>query len=208
MKNIMILIAALSLGCKSSTGDNVEDVKHKTEGGESIQIGEIIYGGNGCPEESVVIEGDRKNNSLNLIFEKYTVSAGLGEGKLARKSCNLALPITVPQGLQIGIVSAEFKGFASLPENATARITTEYFSAGEEGVVRNEEYVGTLEEEISISHSALDDGAIVWTPCGQDTNLRMNSRVLLNTNESDEEAVLSLDQASLIQLVVRECQDE
>lgn len=207
MKNLMIVIGALNLGCGSATSDGIEKVQEKIKE-DSIQIGEIIYGGNGCPQGSVVIEGNPESNSLNLIFDQYTVAAGLGEGKLARKSCSLALPISVPKGLQIGILAAEFKGFASLPEKATGRITTEYFSAGAEGIVRTEEYVGALGEEISISHSPHEGGAIVWTPCGVDTNLRMNSSVLVNTNESDEEALLVLNQASLIQLVVRECQSD
>ncbi|OQW53740.1 MAG: hypothetical protein A4S09_06750 [Proteobacteria bacterium SG_bin7] len=207
MKNIMILSLALSLGCNSATADGVDNVNNKNEiGGETIRLGEIVYGGNGCPEGTVVIEAGPNNNSLNLIFDQYKVVAGLGGGRVARKSCSLAMPIGVPKGLQIGILSAEFKGFVSLPKNATGRVTTEYFAAGDKGIVRIDGYMGTLGEEINILHEPTEEeGAIVWTPCGEDTNIRMNSSILVNTNETDEEAILSLDQASLIQLVIREC---
>lgn len=203
MKNIMLLMVLVSVACNNATAEN-EKVINKDVNSDTISVGIISYGGTGCPDGSVVIEGDTEKNTLNLQFDQYTAVAGGGEGRIARKSCSIAIPVAVPQGYQVGILAADYQGYVSLGAGAQAQLNTEYFFAGGEGVLSTESYLGEVSEEINIHHES-PDGGIVWTPCGTDTNIRVNTNVLVRTNDNDEEAVISLDQASLIQLILRAC---
>ncbi len=205
MKNILVLILSLSIACSRATADQ-DRIETKNEG-DIIQVGEIAYGGNGCPEGSIVVAGDAEKNALVLQFDQYTAAAGRGEGRIGRKSCNVAIPVTVPAGFQVGIVAADYRGYVSLSEGAQAQLLSEYFIAGSEGALYKESYLGEISEEVNIHHES-PDGAILWSPCGTDANLRINTSLLVQANQLDEEAVVSLDQASLIQLVLRQCEVE
>jgi hypothetical protein len=203
MKHILVLILSMNIACNRATADNVEVVKKK-DYGDSIQVGELAYGGTGCPEGSIVFSGDPENNTLNLLFDKYTAVAGAGEGRLARRSCNLIIPVSVPAGFQIGIVSAAYKGYVSLPRGAEAKLKTEYFIAGSEGALSEDFFSGDISEELNVLHES-PEGAIIYSQCGGESHIRINTSILVETNQAQQEAILTLDQASLIQLVMRAC---
>lgn len=204
MKTLVLLMIFISIACNNATAEN-EGVGPHDVSPDTISIGLLAYGGTGCPDGSIVVQTDSEKNSLNLQFDQYTAAGGGGDSKIGRKSCGIVIPVTVPLGFQVGIVAADYQGYVSLGRGGQAQLRTEYFIAGNEGIVRTESYLGETSEEVNIHHESPDD-AIVWTPCGEEaSNIRVNTSVLVQSGLDGEEAVMSLDQAALIQLVLRAC---
>ena len=174
-----------------------------------ISLGEPGYGGTGCPDGTVSVTLSPDQKSLSLLFDQYQVSVGGDTGKgFDRKSCNIAIPVHVPQGLSVSILKIDFRGFNHLPTSATSEFNVEYFFAGTKGPAFRRTFKGVLDEDYLINNE-LTAEAIVWSGCGADVNLRTNSSMRVKT-VSNREAMASIDSedvnaAIIYQLQWRDC---
>lgn len=174
-----------------------------------ISLGEPGYGGTGCPLGTVSVTLSPDQKSLSLLFDQYQLAVGGETGKsFDRKSCNIAIPVHVPQGLSVSILNIDFRGFNHLPQSATSQFNVEYFFAGTRGPRFQRQFRGVLDEDYLINNK-LTAEAVVWSGCGADVNLRTNSSMKVNT-VSNREAMASIDSedvnaAIVYQLQWREC---
>ncbi len=159
-----------------------------------VQLGVPGYGGNGCPANtaSVTLSDDKK--SLTLIFDQFIVEAGGMNKTTERKSCNIAIPVHVPQGYSVSIVNVDYRGYVSLPGQASARLTAEYFLAGSLGPRFDKTFVGRTDTDYTFKND-IGIQAQVWSPCGADTILRVNAAMLVRTNRFNDEAMATVDSA-------------
>lgn len=87
------------------------------------------YGGTGCPEGTVSATLSPDTKSLSLLFDQYQISVGDTTGKsLDHKSCNIAIPVHVPQGMRVSVLKIDYRGFNHLPFMERLR---------QEGVIRH-----------------------------------------------------------------------
>src|SRR5262245_45001586 len=106
-----------------------------------ISLGTPAYGGTGCPQGTVtaILSPDAKSRRV-LYDEDWTqTEPGL---KLARASCNVAVPVHVPQGLSVSILAVDYRGFADIPSGGTGNFSVEYFFAGQKGPSRSVNFPG------------------------------------------------------------------
>ncbi|WP_018151397.1 DUF4360 domain-containing protein [Leeia oryzae] len=194
-KNILFLLAATLFGAAAWADD--------------IRLGDPGYGGTGCPSGTVSATLSPDAKSLSLLFDQYQVAAGGNTGKsFDRKSCNIAIPVHVPQGLSVSVLKVDFRGFNHLPQSATSQFNVEYFFAGTRGPAFQRQFRGPLEEDYLINN-VLTVQAIVWSGCGVDVNLRTNSSLRVNT-VYNREAMSSIDSEDvnagiIYQLQWRQC---
>lgn len=156
-----------------------------------ISLGDPVYGGNGCPQgtASAVVSPDGK--SLSILFDEYMVEAQ-GKTTVARKSCNLAIPVNIPNGFSVSIIGVDYRGYVSLPQGASARFSTEYFFAGVKGPSYARDFLGSYDDEYTITNQ-LAVSALVWSACGAQPNLRINTSMLSRTNSKKELALATVD---------------
>lgn len=159
-----------------------------------IQLGTPGYGGNGCPANtaSVTLSPDAK--SLSIIFDQFIVEAGGMFRSTERKTCNIAIPVHVPQGLSVSVIDVDYRGYVALPAGAQARLTAEYFLAGYLGPRFDKQFIGRTDTDYSFSN-AIGIQAQVWSPCGADTILRVNAAMLVRSNRYNDEAMATVDSA-------------
>jgi len=153
---------------------------------DDISLGEPGYGGNGCPagSASTILSPDAK--SLSILFDQYAVEAGGSTNKaLDRKSCNIAIPVHVPQGLSVSVLAIDYRGFNAIPSGAKTTFHVEYFFAGARGPVFHKVFNGPLNADYTISNQ-LQASALVWSACGADVNLRTNSSIRVQTTQNKE----------------------
>ena len=181
MKKILAL-AALLIG-SSFAGTAFAD---------DIALGEPGYGGTGCPDGSASVTLSPDAKSLSILFDEYYVEAGGATNKsLDRKSCNIAIPVHVPQGLSVSILTIDYRGFNSLPSGARSVFNVEYFFAGQRGPRFSKTFRGELDEDYLITNK-LQATALVWSACGADVNLRTNSSIRVQTRQN-KEALATVD---------------
>ncbi len=158
---------------------------------DDIRLGVPGYGGTGCPAGSASVTLSPDQKALTLIFDQFAAQVDRYK-KLDRKSCNIAIPVHVPQGYSISIITADYRGYVTLPVGAQARFSAEYFFAGQRGPRAERTFVGYQDTDYLITNN-LGIEALVWSPCGADVNLRVNSAMALRTTGQD--ALATVDTA-------------
>ncbi len=172
---------------------------------DDISLGVPGYGGTGCPANSVSVTLSPDAKSLSLLFDQYQVVVGGESGKsFDRKSCNIAIPVHVPQGLSVSILKIDFRGFNHLPRSASSQFNVEYFFAGTRGPTFQRKFRGPLDEDYLINNE-LTAEAIVWSGCGADVNLRTNSSMRLSSLYN-QEAMASIDSEDINAAIVYQLQ--
>ncbi|MES2504655.1 MAG: DUF4360 domain-containing protein [Myxococcota bacterium] len=181
MKKVLLTLAIAALSLPSFADD--------------IRLGFPAYNGSGCPtgSASVVLSPDSK--SLSVLFSSFTIEAGGSTGHtLQRKNCDLAIPVLVPQGISLSILSVDYRGFNALPAGGMSQFNAEYFFAGSTGPT----YVKTFDGPATgnyIIRNNLPISAIVWSPCGADVNLRTTASMFVRSNGAY--ALSTVDSADL-----------
>lgn len=184
LKSILMYTAALSFVALNA---NAQD---------DIELGEPGYGGNGCPQGSVSATLSPDNKELSILFDEYIVEAGYNGKRINRKSCNMAIPVHVPQGYSIAVFQVDYRGFVSVPRGGMARYSVEYFFAGQRGPRQVKSFRGGYEDDYLLT-SHLGSRNLVWSPCGADTNLRINTSMMARSNRSMDDVFATVDSADV-----------
>lgn len=176
---------------------------------DDIALGIPGYGGSGCPGGSVSATLSPDAKTLSLIFDQYEVSAGGMTGRsYDRKSCNVAIPVHVPNGYSISVLSVDYRGYNHLPYRGTSQFNVEYFFGGGRGPAFRRTFWGALDSDYFINNQLVAE-SLVWSPCGADVNLRTNSSMRVATfNNAEASATVDSEDVSaaiVYHLKIRRC---
>lgn len=160
-----------------------------------IRLGYPAHGGNGCPQgtASAVLSPDQ--TSLSILFDQYQVEA-LGRNMMAQKSCNIAIPVSIPQGYSVSVFQVDYRGYASIPYGGAGQFNVNYFFADDPRGVRTTKNLSAGSREYLLT-DRLGVEALVWSACGAQTNLRMNTRMIVRSNSRGDQALATVDSADI-----------
>lgn len=159
---------------------------------DDISLGQPGYGGTGCPDGSVSATLSPDQKSLSLLFDTYQAEAGGDTGKsFDRKSCNVAIPVHVPQGLSVSVLAIDYRGYNNVPKGASTDFNVEYFFAGSQGPSFKKTFKGPIDDDYLIQNQ-LTAQSIVWSACGADVNLRTNTSIRVTT-KNNVQALATVD---------------
>lgn len=135
-----------------------------------VEILGASYGGSGCPANSASVSVSPDGQELTILFDKF---AALGnDATQSRKSCNMSIPIKVPQGYQVSLYDADYRGYVA--PNTSASLRAEYFFAGNRGPA----FIRNISGETSYNvRDSLATVADVWSSCGDSVNMRVNASI-------------------------------
>jgi len=172
---------------------------------QDISLGIPGYGGSGCPSNSVSATISPDGKALSLLFDNYVVEAGGETGKsFDRKTCNVAIPVHVPQGRSVSVLAIDYRGFNQLPRGARSQFNVEYFFAGTRGPSFAKSFKGPSEKDYLISNKLVAE-SLIWSACGEDVNLRTNSSIRVNTSRN-QEAMATVDTQDVKAAIVYQLQ--
>jgi hypothetical protein len=166
-----------------------------SQAADRLLLGTPAYGGNGCPAGTASVTLSPDQSTLSILFDQYIVEANRSR-TLDRKSCNIAIPVHVPQGYSIALFKVDYRGFMSLPWGAEGRFNVEYFFAGMQGPRFMNVFRGPISDEYLLTDQ-IATAQLVWSACGADTNLRANSSMLVRTNSRGDNALATVDSADV-----------
>jgi len=185
MKNVMykLLIAIATLSTASAFA------------GPGLKLGVPATGGTGCPAGSVSATLSPDDQQLSILFDSFVAEAGGSTGKsLDRKSCNIAIPVSVPPGFSVSVLSVDYRGYNKIPAGGQAVFTAEYFLANQPGPRFSQTFRGPLDQDFLFNNKM---AAYAWTPCGAQTILRINANTRVQTNRWGDEAMSIVDSADI-----------
>jgi hypothetical protein len=174
---------------------------------DDIRLGMAGYGGTGCPAGSASVTLSPDYKSLSLIFDSYVAEAGASSGRtLDRKTCSIAIPIYIPQGLSVSIIRIDYRGYVALPNSyASASFNSEYFFAGSTGPRFSKSWRGRTDTNYLFNND-LALSASVWSPCGESVNMRVNTSMLVRNSVYNSDALATVDSADFAAGIVYQLQ--
>jgi hypothetical protein len=161
-----------------------------------LALGQPAYGGSGCPGGSASVTLSPDQSALSILFDSFLAEAGSTTGRTVdRKSCNISIPVRVPNGYSVAIFQVDYRGFNLIPAaGAYTRLDTEYFWAGSRGPHFAKVYSGPMADNYTQSDGLVAQ-TLVWTPCGASVNLRVNSSIMAQTNRRQDQTMITVDSA-------------
>ncbi|MCI5227591.1 MAG: DUF4360 domain-containing protein [Candidatus Electrothrix sp. AX2] len=194
MKNTITSIALIGTLIASITTSVVaaQDAVHFNE--------PIDFAGTGCPADSLTATVN--GTTLSIFFEDYFV-----ESELKRISCDFAVPVHVPAGWQVSLITADWRGEAI----GEAELHREYFFAGQTDGINiltsfNDDYYMKHDKNY-VERDSLEPS--VYTACqseDRDVVLRINSSIrTINDTSSIHMDTIDMDNKVVFKLNSRTC---
>jgi Domain of unknown function (DUF4360) len=140
---------------------------------EKVEILDATYGGSGCPTDSASVSVSPDGQELSILFDKFATQGS--NPAESRKSCNLSIPVKVPQGFQISLYDADYRGYVA--PDTTGKLRAEYFFAGQKGPVFERQFQGETNYNV---RDSIPTQADVWSACGDNLNMRVNASMAAN----------------------------
>jgi hypothetical protein len=142
--------------------------------------------GSGCPSGSSDFAITPDGATLSILFDNYIAEPG-------NKSCNIAVPVHVPNGFQVSTMTADFRGFVE----GSAELRRSYFFAGDRTRPKKTRLYSRDGDDYTV-HDDLMTMSESWSACGEDVNMRINSRIRTRGKHSS----ISVDSLDLTNGVV------
>jgi hypothetical protein len=153
---------------------------------DKIVIDVVTVNGSGCPADTATVAMSVDNTAFTVTYSAYTALVGIGAGPTDfRKNCQINLIVHVPSGYVFAITSVEYRGYASLTEGASALQLANYYFQGDTATASTEHPIAGVFDDDWLASDEVPIGSLVWSPCGEQRNLNINTELRVDAGTSD-----------------------
>eukprot|EP00854_Cymbomonas_tetramitiformis_P000758 gene758-1231_t len=164
-----------------------------------FSLGPPTFFGSGCPADTVRVVLSADEQSVAILFSDFRSETSDRRTRV-RRSCNVAVPFTIKQGISIGVFRVDYRGAVYVPnqDGSSALFNAEYFFSGITGPKAEVEFPPGTDDELTITNEILVT-AIAWSPCGSESEIfRANAAVTAKKkNRGDEDVQIAIDSADV-----------
>jgi hypothetical protein len=193
---ISLLLAAVN--ALPAAGDHSVDVPPGSPSGHEVTIEGISFAGTGCPAGSVAGQLSSDLTTVTLLYDRFVAQAGAGiPASEYRKNCGLNVKIKYPSGWQFSVFKADYRGYAYIPKGATGTCKATYYFSGQSKQTSSTLTLKGLFDDNYLKTDEFGVESTVWSPCGQEGLLNINSEVRLAPFDSNTAALLTVDSTDL-----------
>ena len=150
-----------------------------------VYIEAISYASSGCKAGSVAISPSQDWTVVTLAFDSYIASIGPGISFVERcKNYNINFRLHYPQGLTFALYKTDYYGCVDLQTNVKATQESSYLFASQSPPPPPpfiSHWTGPKAKNYRLTDT-LVGGAVVWSPCGASTTLKINTQVYLDNS--------------------------
>ena len=146
---------------------------------------EIVANGTGCPAGTWRTQLSEDGQTFTTTFDSFEAEVD-PKRAISVKNCLLSIRLHSPQGLSYSVQDFYYGGYAYLEEGVNAKIVSQYYFQGNPADNQQPEtvFIGHKDDTYLIQDTRNQiEAEPVWSPCGVDRNLNVNTTVrLMNTN--------------------------
>ncbi|MFC4049776.1 DUF4360 domain-containing protein [Actinomadura syzygii] len=155
-------------------------------GPDGVTVEVVTVNGSGCPIGTAAVAVSPDKEAFTVTYSDYLAQAG-GDSKAtdARKNCQLALKVHVPQGFTYAIASADYRGFGYLEKGAKGtQKASYYFQGNAQTASATHSLQSPLNDNWQFSDS-VPVTQLVWKKCGEERNFNINTELRVDKGTSD-----------------------
>lgn len=180
------IVTAISLSLLGSPAVTPAAVVNSLPPPQAITVKVVTVNGSGCPAGTAAVAPASDNTAFTVTYSDYLAQVGVGAAPTEfRKNCQLGLLVTVPSGFTYAISQADYRGFASLANGASAQEKASYYFQGDSVTTSVSHYFyGPLVDNWQATDIA-DVATLIFAPCGVQHILNVNTQLRAFTGTSD-----------------------
>ncbi|MFD5813075.1 DUF4360 domain-containing protein [Streptomyces sp. NPDC127038] len=151
---------------------------------DRIVVDSVAANGTGCPQGTAAVAVSPDGSAFSVTYSNYLAQVGPGSAPAdSRKNCQLDLAVHVPGGLTYAIVSTQYNGFASLAPGASGTQRASYHLQGNAATSKTHNFAGGFTGDWQTTDT-VPVAALVFAPCGQESNLDINTELQVDPGTS------------------------
>lgn len=148
-----------------------------------VRVRSLSYAGSGCPAGSVATNTSPDRQAFTVLFDQYIAEVGPGVPfNQKRKNCQLNVDLDFPGGWSYSIVTVDYRGYVALEQGVKGTQQSSYYFQGQgsTGTLKTPMF-GPIDQNYQI-RDTLGLQALVWSPCGAQRSLNINSQLILDNS--------------------------
>jgi hypothetical protein len=166
--------------------------------GHEVQITGIAFAGSGCPAGSVSGQLSTDLTTLTLLYTSFVAQSGKNiPASSYRKNCQLNVKLQYPSGWQFSVFKADYRGYAQIPAGDTGTCKATYYFSGDSTQVSSTMTIKGPYDDNYLKTDQFGVTSTVWSPCGLEGLLNINSEVRLSPSDSTKSGQLTVDSTDL-----------
>jgi hypothetical protein len=143
-----------------------------------VRIRGLSWAGSGCPAGTVAENLAPDFRAFTLLFDAYVAEIGPGLPlSQSRRNCQILVDLDFPQGWSYSVFTVDYRGFADLEPGVSGVQQSAYYFQGEFRTARLQTTLNGPRVSDYQLRDSLGLGALVWSPCGAQRALNINSAV-------------------------------
>lgn len=186
------------LGLASALPQMSTDYLAAGPSGNEVQITGIAFAGSGCPAGSVSGQLSTDLTTITLLYASFVAQAGKGlSASNYRKNCQLNVKLRYPSGWQFSVFKADYRGYAQIPKGDTGTCKATYYFSGDSKQITSTLTIKGPYDDNYLKTDQFGVESTVWSPCGVEGLLNINSEIRLSPADSSKNALLTVDSTDL-----------
>ncbi|KAK3317138.1 hypothetical protein B0T19DRAFT_469778 [Cercophora scortea] len=166
--------------------------------GHDVEITGLAFAGSGCPAGTVSGQLSSDLTTITLLYASFIAQAGVGiPASSYRKNCQLNIKLKYPQGWQFSVFKADYRGYAQLPAGDIGTCKATYYFSGDSKQISSTMTIKGPFDDNYLKTDQFGVESTVWSPCGVEGLLNINSEVRLSPPDSTKNAQLTVDSTDL-----------
>ncbi|SMF29255.1 DUF4360 domain-containing protein [Pseudobacteriovorax antillogorgiicola] len=161
-----------------------------------VYIKKITWAGSGCADSTAVgsnISADAQ--AFTLTFNSFSAEIGPGIPLGDRRSkCKIKVDLRIPGGWSYALFDVDYRGEVALEEGVNATFNSQYYfqSRSSDRVIFESHLQGEIFDFFQ-RRDTVGISDVVWSPCGKNRALNIESEVSLDTDHSDRSGAFYID---------------
>ncbi len=161
--------------------------------GHEVEIAGLSFAGSGCSAGSVASLLSDDLTAITLLYDSFIALAGSGSSAAdKRKNCQVAVKLHYPSGWQFTVLRVDYRGYAGLQKGDSGTCKATYYFSGEREQVSSTLTIPGPYNDNYFKVDMLDIESNVWSPCGQEGMLNINSEVRISPIGTTHDAIMTV----------------
>ncbi|KAK0750693.1 hypothetical protein B0T18DRAFT_54825 [Schizothecium vesticola] len=161
--------------------------------GHEVQITGIAFAGSGCPANSVSGQLSTDLTTITLLYTSFVAESGAGQpSSNQRKNCQLNVKLKYPAGWQFSIFKADYRGYANIARGDTGTCKATYYFSGDSKQISSTLTIKGPYDDNYLKTDQFGVESTVWSPCGLEGLLNINSEVRVSPANSQSKSQLTV----------------
>jgi len=191
----MKLLAAITSLAAFVAATPIELEKRDTPDPNQVYVEKLTWAGTGCPPGSAAWDIGEGGTVVSLSFSKYVAATGTGQtASDVRKNCNVRMTMHYPQGWTYTIASSDFRGYAKVPKDCSAKLGAQFWFSGQSQTATCNIPFDTPFDDNYMRTTSVATESLVWATCGVTGPLfNIDSQAVVTCNKDAYLGVDTLD---------------